>query len=299
MARGPAGTWAKYGCLTLGALVAAAAIVIAVATGIAARQNRTMLVEHDAWSAATAPDVERKGAANAPLRLEIELHTAGVSVRPIAAGQGLRVDADYDPRLFALSRSEQRVAGESVIRVELRPLGSQLMALLRAKLGGQPAMLRVGLPRDVALTVDGHVVRSFALMELGGLHLTSANLEVEEGGVKLSFVEPLPEPMERLSIRGSRGSLSVAGLGNASPRTTRLQQHIGAVDVDLRGAWVRDGRVSVTGGVAGGSLWLPDNVRVVGLEGRIDRSGGEASELPRPTLELSVSEHIGRFVVMD
>ena len=110
----------------------------------------------------------------------------------------VHIDADYDPRMYLLHQANEKVDGVPVLTVELRPTGSKLMALLRAKLGGRLAMLRIALPRDVPLVVDGHLVRSFAAMELGGLSLASARLSVEEGGVKVSFVEPLPELPQRL-----------------------------------------------------------------------------------------------------
>jgi len=105
--------------------------------------------------------------------------------------------------------------------------------------------------------------------------------------------------METLRIIGDRGSLSVVGLGNASPRETVLYQQIGAVDLDLRGAWVRDAEVQVSGGAAGGSLWLPDNVTVTGLDDRRAIRAEEDPELPRSTLQLSVTEHLGRFIIME
>jgi hypothetical protein len=160
-------------------------------------------------------------------------------------------------------------------------------------------MLHVELPRDLPLSIEGSLERSFAAMELGGLSLVSARLQVADGGIKVSFIEPLPAPMERLSIAGNRGSLSVVGLGNASPREARLLQHIGAMDLDLRGEWRADAEVRVIGGVAGGSLWLPDNVRILGLEDRDGLALGDDSETSLPTLELSISEHMGRVIVMD
>jgi hypothetical protein len=183
--------------------------------------------------------------------------------------------------------------------VELQPLGSKLMALLRIKLGGRLARLRIFLPRDVPLEIDGSLNRCFAVMELGGLSLSTTRFDVKEGALKVSFAEPLTTPMEKLSIFVDRGSLSVVGLGNANPRKSRFVQHLGAVDLDLRGAWYRDAEVRLVGGAAGGSLWLPDNVTVRGIdEHRGIHTVGDP-EVPLPTLDVSISETMGRFVVLD
>ena len=160
-------------------------------------------------------------------------------------------------------------------------------------------MLRIALPRDVPLEVEGRLVRSFGALEFGGLTIRSADLNVKEGGLKVSFLEPLPKPMESLRILGDRGSMSIVGLGNASPRKTRLVQHIGAVDLDLRGNWTRDAEVTLIGGFAGGSLWLPSNVRVRGIDEHRGIRLEQDPEVPLPTLDLSISENMGRFIVMN
>ena len=183
--------------------------------------------------------------------------------------------------------------------VELRPLGSKLIALLRAKLGGRPPMLRIALPPDVRLEITGSLERSFAAMELGRLSVEAVDLNVEEGAVKVSFREPLSAPMETMRIIVDRGALSIAGLGNASPRESVLLQHLGAVDLDLRGAWARDANLRLIGAAAGGSVWLPDDVRITGLDDSRGIRFDEDPEVPRPTLNLSISETMGRFVVMD
>jgi len=298
MGRGSSGSWVKPGCLAGLVILVVVLIVAGASVGIALRQNSSASFEQQARLHGV-DEGRTPGSPTATVRLRLLIHTAGVSVKPIEAGEAIRVDADYDPRLHILRQSSERVGAVEVITVELRPAGSTLMALLRAKVGGRLPMLRIGLPRDVPLEIEGDLARGITVMELGGLRLRSASLDVEDGGIKLSFGEPLPAPMEELRVVGNRGSLSVAGLGNASPRETVLFQHIGAVDLDLRGAWSRDGSVRVIGGGAGGSLWLPDNVEVTGLDTRHGVRFEKSPEIPLPRLELSVEEHLGRFVVMD
>jgi hypothetical protein len=101
-------------------------------------------------------------------------------------------------------------------------------------------------PRDVPVEIEGKMDRGFAAMELGGLAVSSARLDVSDGAVKVAFSEPLPEPMD-----------------------------------------------------AGGSVWLPDHVNVMGIDGRRGLVIAEDPELPVPTLDLTLEEHVGRFVVID
>ncbi len=298
MRRGPSGSWLKLGCMATAGLAVIVLVVLGVAVGIAVRQNRDTTFE----SRSFVPDIPRVATgedATRPTRLDLRVHTAGVTVRPVAAGEPLRIEADYDPRRHELTHRTERDGETVVMTVDLRPRDSTLMALLRVKLGGRPAVLRIALPRDLPLEIEGLVQRSYAAMELGGLSLASARLRVRDGGAKVSFIEPLATPMETLSLSGSRSSLSVVGLGNANPSETRVLQHIGAVDLDLRGAWRRDASVRVLSGAAGGSLWLPDNARIIGLGDGRSRRVEANPELPLPTIELRVDDHMGRFVVLD
>jgi len=279
-------------------IAAIVAVVVGIVIGIAVRQNRTTSFEHQAL----VPEIEATEAREEALprvRLRLKVHTAGVSVKPVDAGESIRVEADYDPRLHVLRQSRQRDGDLDVLVVELRPLGSRLMALLRAKVGGQLPMLRIAWPRDVPLEIEGDLDRGFAAMELGGLAVSSTRLDVRDGAAKVAFSEPLTQPMDELRIIGNRGSLSVVGLGNASPRESVLFQHIGALDIDLRGPWSRDASVRVIGGGAGGSVWLPDQINVTGIDDRRGLVVGDEPELPLPTLDLSLEEHVGRFVVID
>lgn len=109
----------------------------------------------------------------------------------------------------------------------------------------------------------------------------------------------LPDGRRTDRGRGNRGSLSVVGLGNASPRETRLFQHIGALDLDLRGAWSRDADVRVISGAAGGSLWLPDTVRIEGLDQQRGIRLETDSESLLPTLRLAITERMGRIIVVE
>ncbi len=298
MGRRPAGSWLRSGCLGVAGLAVLALVVIAAIVGTAVRQNRSVVFEHREW-VQEIPEPSTPTPASAGLmRLRLDVHTAGFTIAPVAPGEPLEIEADYDPRRYELRHESERRGAELLVTVVLQPLGSNALALLRVKLGGRPPILHIGLPRDVPLELEGRIARSFAAMELGGLSLGSAELDVREGGVKVSFVEPLAASMDTLSIRGSKGWLSVAGLGNASPRIARFEQRVGAVDLDLRGAWVRDADIVVEGSVAGGSVWLPSDVAIEGLETREGFVLDSSQELARPTLSISISERLGRFVVM-
>ena len=90
---GTRGSWLKYGCVTVLGLGVIAAVVLGVALGIAVRQNRSTTFEQQTL----APEIENPGTSGSvpvPVRLQLYIHTAGASVKPIAAAP-LAVSGPY------------------------------------------------------------------------------------------------------------------------------------------------------------------------------------------------------------
>jgi len=312
-------SWRRIGCWTLAAVVALALIVAAALAGVAylqiqdeLRQTRTAVQEVPGAASlrADSPGEPVEGQEDArgserpsPARgrIELEISVARLIVTPAETGESIRLDAEYDPRYYELDQGREELpGGDWTYRVRFGPAHSSLMALFRVKLGAEPPTVRLTLPPDVLLQVTGEVDGSFAALELGGLWLDEVDLEVDGGAIAVSLLEPLRAPMSSISLVGDKGSVKVVGLGNASPAEAFFEQHLGEIDLDLRGAWVRDAVIDVRAYLAGGSVWLPSDLPVEGLEGRLFRPGSPtADEVPKPRLRMSVTEHGGRVVFVD
>jgi len=304
---GPARRWPKVGCLVAAVAIGVLVVGGGIITGVAFRQIRSeapetrQLVRELPAAAAIVADETVPEVIRAPGRVEVNISIAQLLVVPAAVGEPIRVEANYDPRYYELDQdSEDHPGGGWTYRLRFAPAHSRSMALFRIKLGGAPPRIRIALPLDVPLVLTGEVHGAFAAMELGGLRIEALEMTVSGGAASVSFQEPLGAPMDRLSLIGNKGSIEVTGLGNASPRTALLEQRFGELDLDLRGAWLRDAEIQIDAEIAGGSLWLPDDVVVEGLEGRFDRPGPvSAGELPTPRLRLAVTGRSGRLVVVD
>jgi hypothetical protein len=292
-----------FGCLGIAGI---ALVVVAAILTTAWLQMRSERVESRELTAApsaapseAAPPDAPAVTASQPVRVVLEVAVAAVTIEAAPPGEPIRVLAEYDPRQFRLEHDYQGSdeAGWTY-RVEFAPNGWRNLALLRVKLGAAPPELRLLLPRDVPLVLEGLIDRSHAAVELEGLHLRAVDLEVEGGALDVSVWEPLPVPMERLVLRGHTGMVKVARVGNASPGHVEIAQHMGAIDLDLRGAWLRDADVRIEGHVAGGSIRLPRNVTIEGLD-VVPRGPGRDAEVPSPTLRLSLSSRVGDMVVIE
>lgn len=276
------------------AAIAALAVVGLALVAVALRQIRAAAPEahHLEWALPPAA-VDRDGP---PTAIRLEVEAAQLVVVPGPAGDPIRVAAEYDPASYTLTRDVVAGAdGRSLDRVRFGPTHSAAMALLRIKLGQRLPELRVTLPRDLALVFDADVRGSFAAVELGGLRLAAVDVTVAGGAATVSFLEPTAAPLERFAMRGDKGSVEVTGLGHASPQVVDIEQRFGELDLDLRGAWVNDAEIRLGVRLAGGGVWLPDDVVVEGLE---DRIGPWLVEVPdgRPRLHVVTDGRSGRLV---
>jgi hypothetical protein len=312
--------WRRIGCWSLAAVVGLALIVAAALAGVAylqiqreSRETRTAVqavpgpagdlsADRPAEPGAALEGAPGPDKAAPPQgRVELEISVARLIVTPGKAGESIRLDAEYDPRDYALDQGmEELPEGGWIYRLHFRPARSYWMSVLRMKLGDEPPTVRLTLPRDVPLRVTGEADTTFAALELGGLWLDDVDLEVDGGALDVSVLEPLRAPMKSVSLVGDKGSVKVVGLGNASPETALFQQHLGELDLDLRGPWSRDADIRVKAFLAGGSVWLPGDLPVEGLDGRLFRpTAPTPDEIAGPRLRLSVTEHGGRLVFVD
>ncbi len=257
--------------------------------------------EHDvppAIAGASVEDGAPPSPTGSPGTIDLETEVATVTVVPAPAGRPIRVTGEFDPRRYALEHERiEAPDGRWTLRVRFGPIGSPMMAMLQVKLGGVPPALRIEIPRGTPVAIAGDLHGSYAAMELGGLRIEEIDLFVESGAAAISFLGPLEAPMERLDLRGHRGSAKVSGLGHASPRTVRIAQGLGELDLDFRGDWLRDADIEIFAHLAGGTLWLPGDVDVEGVGTGVRRA--DDGELPRPRLRIDMLETAGRVVVVE
>lgn len=292
--------WIKLGCAGAGLLVLVLIIAGAVFLGVLWKQAHAMHVPLEDEVRTFAPPSTAAGVSRQTrLRVVLQVAVADVVVVPAPPGEPARVEARFDPRRFELKQTSQATGdGAETLHVHFAPRGSKALALLRLKLGGEISHLRITLPLDAVVQLEGRLSATYGAMELGGLALEATDLRLDDGAVSLSFAEPLQAPMQRLSIQGRRGAVEVTTLGNASPAEARFRQRLGAIDLDLRGPWSRDAQIVIEGRVAGGSIWLPRDVNIEGLDPGRFRAPAEVPR-DRPTLDLTLSSRVGQLIVVE
>ena len=236
--------------------------------------------------------------------VRVFLEMGEFTIEPGPAGQGIRLEGDYDEASFDLEELyEQDPNGEWTYRVSLKSNRSWLSFF-----GGSQEnhnSLRLILPRDHPMAVEGTLKAGTSDVDLGGLDLTGVDLNLKMGEHDLRFSEPTARPLERIVVDSAWGEIDVESLGNGSPKEVLFEGVGGEFDFDLRGEWAGDSRVEVSFKLGELDIELPTNARVVldsssmtlG-ERNISGLGGEDSLPPEaPTLHLAVQGSLGELRV--
>jgi len=291
-------SWLKYGCFGCLGCLGLLILFVAGMFGVAALRARNEQVTKrelrpDLPAPITTPETQPETLVEldtvVPGRVVLDLRHSGFFIAPGEPGEPLRVEATFDERSYELvERFEPEADPGWVYEVTFRRKGFSLITAMKEALGGTQPEVYIFLPPDIpfALEIDGR--QGAVEAELGGLWLTSAELDFNQGALEVGFSEPLRAPMEELKIEISMGAIEADSLGNASPAVLEVGFSMGGAEIDLRGQWVQDSQISIDHRMGGGIVRLPDNVLIEGL----DRGGLRVepqAEIKLPTLTFSVS----------
>ncbi len=233
-------------------------------------------------------------------RVVLELGQGEFRIAPSPPGEGLRVEAHYDRQAYALLDTLERNAdGSWVYSIDFQRTVPGLQALFQALMGADhETYVHVYLPPEVPIALEIRVEEGGFESDIGGLWITEVDVVYRKGGFEFDVSEPLREPAESLSIRGSMGGFEASRLGNASPRRLDVHCRMGGADLGLEGRWVRDCEVNLSVNMGGMSVRVPQDVHVSGAEGHEAGLRTGAPEVPVPTLHFSLSEKMGEVELL-
>jgi hypothetical protein len=237
-----------------------------------------------------------------PGRIVFDIAMADFSIEPGPAGEPLRVEAQYDSARYELLETLESY-GEVGWTYRLSFDSKSWLKMIGIN-NSEHIRVRLIVPRDSPLSIEGTTGIGKSELELGGLWLIDVDLETKLGEHRVSFSEPLAGPMNSFKMKSGMGELSIDQLGNASPLTVALDHNIGEISVGLLGPWMRDADIDIDVGLGGCSVLVPDNV-ALDLETSImigeQRTPG-MTDLPdlaedAPTLHITGSQSIGELSI--
>ena len=229
----------------------------------------------------------------------LDLKRGAFFIEPAAPGEPLRLEARYDRKSCDLQESlEEHSEHGWTYRVSFSCSEYSFTTMLKQLLGGTQPEVRIYLPADRPMALDLDVSQGGSIVELGGLWLTTAELDTEMGGIELNIEQPLKEPMKEMKINFTMGGGELRYIGNASPARLDVDFSMGGMELDLRGLWLQDSDISIDGRMGGGAVIVPNDVLVMGVDaGRL--TAGEAAEIKPPTLRITSSIDQGELEFVD
>ena len=265
--------WALIGCLILVALVTIPGTVVwgLIAAG---DEGRVAEPRHEVKDHVLPPG---------PGVVELHVRMAEIDVTPGPPGSPLRLDADWNAGAFRLDEGLQQEGGGWRYHLDF---GGKGLALLRHHDHHQPNRLRLQIPADHPLSIEGKLSLGESDVELGGLALDRVALELSTGEHRLEFRRPTAQPLSLLKVDGSMGEVTVIGAGNASPRHIEVRHGMGELLLDLTGKWRADGEVDLRFSMGDSRVDLPRADEAAAIVERAHVSMGDRSVFDTPISQL-------------
>ena len=190
------------------------------------------------------------------LRVRVEFAAGTLILRPGAAGRLYQLALEYDAERFRPIGSYDAAAGE--VRLGVEGIGGGGIRVDRRSALPQTALVELAPAVDLALDVA--IGAAEGSLELGGLRVSELDVKNGASRTTIGFARPNPGSCSAASVSSGAGEVTVTGLGNSGCRQWRFEGGVGAVNIDLGGAWPADGRIALSMALGGVTLRAPKDL---------------------------------------
>src|SRR5206468_3090115 len=143
------------------------------------------------------------------LPVDLALEEGNFTVTAGPPGSSIRVEGDYDAGAYDLKQEMSRDAGNRPhYKLSFRPRYSMFHRLLTeggVHIDEDDNKLTVYLPRGIPMALEMQVSKGSSHLQLGGLALTSARIDLSMGEHAVTVEEPNPVEMSSLQLNASMG----------------------------------------------------------------------------------------------
>lgn len=249
---GPKGPWRTHGRLAL------------LAVFVAAPASAQTLRDYD---------YARPLRKETQLRAVVEFAAGRLLVRSGPADRLYGIALRYDAERFQPVGSYNPATAE--VRMGVEGMGGGGIRINRSR--ALPQVAVVEFPASVDLTLDVSVGAAEGTLDLGGLRLSALELKAGASRTTIHFATPATGACRTASISSGAGEVTVTGAGNSGCRSWRFDGGVGAVNLDLAGAWPADARITLNMALGGVNLTAPKDlglrVRMSGFLAGFDAKG--------------------------
>jgi len=198
------------------------------------------------------------------LKAHIEFAAGKLLLGPGSSNQLYQMRLQYDAERFRPLGSYDAAAGQVRLGVESNGQGG--IRIGRREALAQTATLQFAT--SVALALDLSLGAAEGHLELGGYRVTELNLKSGASRLEVVFGSPNPGQCRSASVSAGAGELTIQNAGNSGCSRWDVSGGVGAVTMDLGGAWPTDAVLQLSMAVGGVTLQAP---RGLGL--RVTMSG--------------------------
>jgi hypothetical protein len=187
------------------------------------------------------------------LRAVIEFAAGRLAVGPGPSDRLYGLALRYDAERFRPVGSYNAAAAE--VRLGVEGTGSGGIRISRRD--ALPQVAVVVFPASVDLSLDVTMGAADGTLDLGGLRLSTLELKSGASRTTVHFDQPNAGSCRSASVASGAGELTVTGAGNSGCRAWRFEGGVGAVTIDLGGAWPADSRFTLNMALGGVTLQAP------------------------------------------
>jgi hypothetical protein len=264
------------GCLALPFVVIFALALLAVvfrAAGSPGHREETANLEQPLTSTSTPGQLAAEGLVTGggppsgqTVGVNIWLEEGNFTIKAGPAGSAARVEGNYDAGAYELKQElKQDASGAPAYYLSFRPRYSMLRRMLSeggVHIDDDDNKITIYLPRGVPMALNTRASKGKTDLQLGGLTLEKASLELRMGEHHISVDEANPMEMSSLEIHAGMGELRFKDLGNLRAETITMFSKMGEVDVDLGDKIHRDTKMYVSHKMGQLTVGLPRGARV-------------------------------------
>ena len=242
--------------------------------------------------------------AGSPVSVTLRLEEGNFTVKAGPVGSGVKVEGNYDTGAYELKQEfKQDESGAPAYYLSFRPRYSLLRRVLTeggVQFDDDDNKITVWLPRGVPISLDLQSSKGHSSVELGGLALTRAVLNVRMGEHHVSVGEVNPIEMTSLDINAGMGEVEFLDLGNLRAESISIFTKMGESEVDLGETILRDTKMYVLHKMGELTIGLPRDARIRARSSVFLGDGAENPSTPEgekagPVLDLTTSMTMGEL----
>ena len=192
------------------------------------------------------------------LKARIEFAAGHLQIQPGPRTLLYRMNLAYDEERFVPISRLDPTENELLLGLDRRGSGG-LRVSSREHLEQEA---EIELSPDVDLSLEVELGAVDATLELGGLKLKKGRIATAASRAVTRFSRPNPGRCDSLALNAGAADFSVIGLGNSRCVKTVFEGGVGAVNLDLTGAWAEDGELSIRLAVGELRLRIPKTLGV-------------------------------------